>query len=145
MLRHNFTTTKVVKFIEKYYPCYRNYQHVVKNQLFERLTTCSMMMTVITPIAKPLPISGSMIWGAKPRGISWKSMAIISGRPMVSPSPNERTDCVECSISNDAASCVPIKKRSITPITGLGMAVSAQIMRSDSEQSMSSSVAGIRA
>ena len=86
-----------------------------------------MRITIITPMAKPLPKRGSIICGKMPRGISWKSIAIIIGSPMVSPSLNERTDCVECSISSDAASCVPMRNSSITPITGLGIAVSAHI------------------
>ena len=113
--------------------------------LSTRLMTCSMSSAMITPIAKPLQISGSMIEGTMPRGISWQSIATIRGRPTLSASPNELIARVECIISNDAASCVPIKKRSITPITVFGIAVSIAISSGDSAQTISSNVDGISA
>ena len=113
--------------------------------LLTLLMTCSMSSVVITPIAKPLQISGSMTEGTMPRGMSWQSIATIRGRPTLSASPNEAIARVECIISNDAASCVPIKKSRITPITVLGMAVSSAIRSGESAHTMSSSVDGISA
>ena len=123
-----------------------NYSSFLRHfYLSTRLMICSMSNAVITPIAKPLQISGSMIEGTMPRGMSWQSIATIRGRPTLSASPNELIARVECIISNDAASCVPIKKRRITPITVLGMAVSSAIISGDSAQTISNSVEGISA
>jgi hypothetical protein len=104
-----------------------------------------MMTTVITPIAKPLPTRGCNTIGTMPTGISWKSIAIINGRPIVRPSAKLRTEPVECIISSDAASCVPIKKSSITPITGLGIFVSHHTTSGQKAHKKRSTVAGIRA
>ena len=64
---------------------------------------------------------------------------------MVMPSAKLRTEDVECSISKPAASCVPIKNRSITPITGLGILVSTHITSGESAHRLSKSVAGTKA
>ena len=71
--------------------------------------TCSMTITIKTPIAKPLPINGSRSLGATPVGMSWNTNATISGTPIVSASANVSADLVDCNISNDAANCVPMR------------------------------------
>ena len=106
---------------------------------------CSITITVITPIAKPFPTRGCITSGAIPLGISWKSMATMIGRPSVRASANVVAERVECIISKDAASCVPIKKSRITPITGDGIAVSTQITSGKRAHATNISVAGIRA
>ena len=114
-------------------------------QLFERLITCSIIITTMTPIAKPLPTNGWITAGATPLGISWKSKATMMGRPRVRASANvvaERDDCI---ISKDAASCVPIKNSNITPITGEGIAVSTQMTSGKRAHATNNSVAGMRA
>ena len=122
------------------------YQQIIKlsppDYLAGRFMRCSITITIITPIAKPFPTSGSMTEGTIPRGIIWKRSATIIGRPMVRPSAKLWTDFVLWVISKPAANCVPIKKRSITPITGFGMLVRTNITSGKSAHTTNSSVAG---
>ena len=69
---------------------------------------CSITITVITPMAKPLPTKGCITSGAIPLGISWKSIATMMGRPSVRASANvvaERVDGKSDNIRFTAGAC----------------------------------------
>ena len=87
-----------------------------------RNTKCSSIITVITPITKPLPMMGRMMAGTTCMGIYENRSDIISGSPTIRQSSNVSAERDDTAIWSAAASCVPIRYRSMTPMTVLGMA-----------------------
>ena len=71
--------------------------------------TCSKIITVSTPITKPLPIIGRIICGITSIGMAVNSIATIIGSPIINPLSNVATDLSVVIMCNDAASCVPIR------------------------------------
>ena len=74
-----------------------------------RKMMCSRIITVITPITKPLPINGLRMGGMAAIGTMQNSSATIMGRPTIRALLNESVDFSAVSILRAAASCVPIR------------------------------------
>ena len=76
---------------------------------------------MIMPITNPLPMIGRSSEGMvaiASAGANERAIVSIIGRPSVKPFWNEVTAFVEWIISNPAATCVAIRKRSTMPIIG---------------------------